>query len=98
MFLLDYNGNGFADAGEPVSSTFTSTTTVTFVADQAGTFAYVCLFHASQMKGTLVVQGTGSPGPSNNPTDSGSTLLIVGVLIIVVAAAGGSILVLRRRH
>ncbi len=97
-FLIDYNHNGIADAGEPVSSSFTSTTTVTFVASQAGSFAYLCLFHPNSMHGTFVVQSSGAPGPSSTPTSSGNTLLIVGILVVVVAAVGAAVLVLRRKH
>lgn len=97
-FLVDYNNNGVADAGEPVSSSFTSTTTLTFVASQAGTFAYMCLFHPTSMHGTFVVQGSGAPPPSNTPTSSGNTLLIVGILVVVVAGVGVAVLVLRRNR
>lgn len=98
QLLIDYNGNGLADPGEPMSTPFSSTTTLTFVADQAGTFHYLCVIHPTAMKGTFVVQGTGSPSPSNVPGDSGGVLVVVGVLIVVVAAAGVSVLVLRRRR
>ncbi len=98
QFLVDYNGNGIADPGEPMSAAFSTTTTLTFTASQSGTFAYLCLIHPTAMKGTLVVQGTGSPAPSTSPSASGSTLVIVGVLVVVVAAVGISILVLRRRQ
>lgn len=97
QFLVDYNGNAVADPGEPLSIQFSTTTTLTFTATQAGTFHYLCLIHPTAMKGTFVVQGTGSPAPSTSPGDSGSTLIIVGVLIAVVAAVGVSALVLRRR-
>ena len=74
-FLIDYNGNGVADPGEPVSASFTSTATVTFVASQVGTYHYLCLVHPTIMKGTFVVQAAGSPTPANAPSDSGSALL-----------------------
>ena len=52
QFLLDYNGNGVADPGEPVSSVFSTTTQVTFTASMAGSFPYLCLFHPGTMYGT----------------------------------------------
>lgn len=98
QFLVDYNGNGVADSGEPLSSAFSSTTTLTFVANQAGTFNYLCIIHPTSMKGTFVVHGTSASPPSNAPSDSGSTLIIVGVLVLVIAAVGASVLILRRRQ
>lgn len=92
QLLIDYNGNGVADAGEPVSAQFTTTTTLTFTASQAGTFSYICTVHGAAMKGTFTVQGTGSPSSSD------STLLIVGIVIGVVVIAGVSVLVLRSRN
>jgi len=97
QFLVDYNGNGIADSGEPLSAAFSSTTTLTFLANQAGTFNYLCVIHPTAMKGTFVVQGTSTSSPTNAPSDSGSTLVIVGVLILVIAAVGASVLILRRR-
>jgi plastocyanin len=94
QLLIDYNGNGIADAGEPVSAQFTTTTTLTFTATQAGTFHYLCTIHGSAMTGTFTVQGTGSPSPSSS---SSTTLLIVGIVIGVVVIAGVSVLVLRSR-
>src|SRR5256885_2831089 len=51
-FLLDYNGNGAADPGEPVSPIFSTTTQVSFTASVAGSFTYLCLFHPATMHGT----------------------------------------------
>ncbi len=98
QFLVDYNGNGVADPGEPLSAPFNSTTTLTFVASQAGTFPYLCVIHPTAMKGTLIVQGTGTPPSSGTTSDPGSTLVIVGVVTLVVAALGVSALVVRRRR
>lgn len=95
QLLIDYNGNGRADAGEPLSAQFSSTTTLTFVASQAGTFQYLCTIHGSAMTGTFTVQGTGAAAPSGSAT---STLVIVGVIIAVVVIAGVSVLILRARH
>ena len=58
QFLLDLNGNGVADPGEPVSSQFSASTTFTFTVTQAGTFHYLCTIHGSAMTGTFTVQGT----------------------------------------
>ncbi len=96
-FLIDYNGNGVADSGEPASSPFSSTTTVSFVASQAGTFPYLCLIHPSAMKGTFVVQAAAGASPSYTPIAAGSTLFIVGLVIVVVVAAGAVFLLRRRR-
>ena len=98
QFLIDYNGNGVADPGEPLSAPLNGTTTLTFVASQAGTFHYLCVIHPTAMKGTFTVQGTSNPSPSGTLSDSGSTLVVVGVLILVVAAVGASVLLLRRRR
>lgn len=94
-FFVDYNGNGMVDAGEPASSAFSNTTTFTFVASQAGSFTYKCLFHPSVMMGSFVVQSAG--GTANPATISGNTLLIVGVVIVVVVGAGAAVLALQRR-
>lgn len=97
QFLVDYNGNGVADPGEPLSAAFNSTTTLTFVATQAGSFHYLCVIHPTAMKGTLVAQAT-SGSSSSPPGDSVSTLVIVGIVIVVVAAVGVSALIVRRRR
>lgn len=93
QFFIDYNNNGRFDSGEPESPTFTSTTSFTFTASQAGTFNYYCFFHPGSMKGTFVVQGTGAS------TGGGmtNTLLIVGIIIVVVVVIGIAVLVARRR-
>ncbi len=93
-FFIDYNNNGALDAGEPVSSTFSSTTTLTFTASQAGTFTYYCLIHPSAMKGTFVVQATDS-GPA--PAGAGNTVILVGVALGVVVVAGVAAIAMRRR-
>jgi len=95
-FLIDYNGNEAADSGEPLSTAFTSTTTVTFVASQAGTFTYYCVIHPGSMKGTFVVTSSTSTGPSGS-IGSGSTLAIVGIVIVAVVAIGVAVIVMRRR-
>ncbi len=95
-FLLDYNGNGVADTGEPVSAQFTTHTVLTFVADRAGTFSYICAIHTTTMRGSFVVQGTGSGG-STTPSGGDNTLLIVGVVVVIVAAVGMAALFLRKK-
>ncbi len=93
-FFIDYNNNGALDAGEPVSSTFTNTTTLTFTANQAGSFTYYCLIHPSAMKGTFIVQGTGS---NSAPSATGNTLVFVGVALVVVVVVGVAAIAMRRR-
>lgn len=61
QFLLDYNGNGIADPGEPVSAFFSSTTTLTFTASVAGSFPYICTVHPSAMFGTWTVGAANTP-------------------------------------
>ena len=94
-FLLDYNANAKADPGEPVSSVFTTTATVTFVANLSGSFGYICLFHPGSMKGSFVVQGTGTPNPSSGPATD--LLDVLGFVGVAVAAVGVAALALRRR-
>ena len=51
-WLLDYDGDGGVDSGEPVSSLFTDSTTYSFTADVDGTFPYLCTVHPGTMFGT----------------------------------------------
>lgn len=97
QFLIDLNGNGVADPGEPESGVFTTTTTLTFTVTQAGTFHYLCTIHGSAMTGTFAAQGTGSSAPTASGSTV-STLVIVGVIVAVVAIAGVSVVVLRARN
>ena len=60
-FLLDYNGNGAADPGEPVSPIFSTTTQVSFTASVAGSFTYLCLFHPATMHGTWNTASANTP-------------------------------------
>lgn len=94
QFFIDYNGNGALDSGEPVSATFSNATTFTFTASQAGTFTYYCLIHPTVMKGTFVVQGSGTSGNSGM---GGNTLLYIGIVLVIVVAVGVAALVMRRR-
>src|SRR2546430_15087539 len=61
QFLLDYNGNGVADAGEPVSAIFSSTTQITFTASVAGSFKYICTIHPTVMYGTWNTASANTP-------------------------------------
>jgi len=54
QFHIDYDGDGQVDAGEPVSSFFTGSTSFTFTANMAGTFTYRCTVHPFTMYGTWV--------------------------------------------
>lgn len=98
-FFIDFNGDKAPSAGEPTSAQFNTTTTVpTFTANQAGTFTYYCYFHETSMKGTFVVTGSTSPGPTGYGGASGdSTLLLLGLVLVVVVAAGAGIALMRRR-
>ncbi len=98
QFLIDLNGNGRADAGEPLSSTFTSTTTLTFTVTEAGTFGYICTIHGSAMTGTFTAQGTGTPTPAPSSAGQVSPLVLVGVAVALVAIVGVSVVVLRSRN
>ena len=98
QFLVDLNGNGRADPGEPLSSQFTATTTLTFTVSQAGTFGYICTIHGSAMTGSFTAQGTGTPSSPAPSGGSMSTLVIVGVVIAIAAVAGVSVVVLRSRN
>jgi len=98
QLLIDLNGNGVADSGEPLSAQFASTTTLTFTVTQAGTFHYLCTIHGSAMTGSFTAQGTGTPAPSNPSGSSTSTLIIVGVVLAIAVVAGVSIVVLRSRN
>ena len=60
-FLLDYNRNGAADPGEPVSSVFSTTTQITFTASVAGSFPYLCLIHPGSMHGTWNTASANTP-------------------------------------
>src|SRR3990170_11348 len=54
QWLLDYNGNHLADAGEPVSAFFTVFTTFTFTATTVGGFTYLCTVHYPEMTGSWI--------------------------------------------
>ena len=61
QFLVDYNGNGFFDIGEPISGFFSTTIVFQFTADTNGTFTYYCTVHPSIMHGGFTVVPELSP-------------------------------------
>jgi len=76
-FLIDYNGDGFASAGEPLSGIFTSTTSITFTAATAGSFRYLCTIHPGTMFGTWTVSSTNAP-PSVSGLSVSPSPVVVG--------------------
>ncbi len=59
---VDYNGNGFIDAEEPISSNFPPTTGLTFTATTTpGTYTYWCFIHKGPMFGRFIVQAPPTP-------------------------------------
>ncbi len=92
QFFIDLNGNGVFDAGEPESAVFSSTTSFTFTASQAGTFTYYCLIHPTVMKGSFIVQGSTSSSPP-----SGNAILYVGIVLVIVVVVGVAALAMRRK-
>lgn len=96
-FFVDYDNNTLVSGTDPASSSFTTTTTITFTATQVGSFDYYCEFHPTTMKGDFVVEASGSPGTTTSANPD-NTLLIVGALVAVVAAVGvGGLLLMRRK-
>ena len=96
-FVVDYDLDGTADAGEPTSAQFSGTQVLryTFTADRAGTFRYFCSIHgAATMNGTFVVNAATTP-----PTPSGdNTILIIGgVIIAVVIAVVAAAMLMRKK-
>ncbi len=93
-FLVDYNGGGAPDPGEPLSSDFRDRgVRISFVADREGTFAYLCEYHPGTMRGAFVV---GSP---TGGEPGGNVGLWVGVgLLLAVATAIAVVMILRRRR
>ncbi len=86
QFLLDYNGNGVADPGEPVSSVFSSTTQITFTASVAGSFPYICTFHPTVMYGTWNTAGANTP-PTVTALSAAPTPAIPGQQVSFSATA-----------
>jgi hypothetical protein len=54
-FYVDYNNDSVVDAGEPVTSSFSSSIVFGFNASVSGTFTYRCAFHPSVMYGMFTV-------------------------------------------
>ncbi len=79
-FWIDYDGDGIVDLAEPRSEQFDGTTTFSFDATVAGTFAYYCSIHcgtvcsptSSSMRGTWVTRdptvGISAPSASTSWT------------------------------
>lgn len=55
QFFVDYNNNDVIDAGKPAPSTFTTTTTFSFIAGTLGNFTYRCAVHPLVMFGDFKV-------------------------------------------
>jgi plastocyanin len=94
-FVVDYDNDGVADAGEPTSAVFSGTDVLRypFTADRAGTFQYFCSVHgAATMNGTFVVNAP-APGPSGDNT----LLIIGGVIIAVVVAVVAAAMLMRKK-
>ncbi len=96
-FFVDLNANQKPDSGEPVSSSFSTTTSVTFVATGVGTFTYYCYFHPTSMMGSLVIQSTSGTQPSYGTSGAPVDPVILGVIGAVLAAGIGATIVLLRR-
>ncbi|HKZ89083.1 MAG TPA: PKD domain-containing protein [Thermoplasmata archaeon] len=77
QFLIDYNGDGFASAGEPLSGIFTSTASLTFTAATAGSFRYLCTIHPGTMFGTWTTSVTNTP-PSVSGLSVSPSPVVVG--------------------
>ena len=80
QFLLDYNGNGVADTGEPISALFSTTASLTFTASTAGSFHYMCTIHPTTMHGTWMVTSTNT-APTLTPLSAYPTPAIPGQLV-----------------
>lgn len=83
QFLLDYNGNGMADTGEPLSAIFSTSTVLTFTASNSGVFQYKCLFHPGYMYGTW---NTSAPPPP--PTVHDVAVTSVSAIPLTVVKGG----------
>lgn len=88
---VDYNNNMRSDFGEPLSSTFSSSTTptnFTFTATTTpGTYHYYCFIHLGAMVGRFMVLGPdftiganpATLGPLNNGTQGSSTINVSSI-------------------
>jgi hypothetical protein len=86
QFFVDYNNNKVIDAGEPASSTFTATTTFSFVAGTLGNFAYRCAVHPLVMFGDFKVL---------TPIPEFSAFAFVPLFIVLTSLA---VVLLKRRR
>lgn len=65
-FYVDYNNDGFPGSGEPISSSFQTSTTYQFTAGVNGSFTYFCQFHQLTMFGTFIVNAIVAPPDLTN--------------------------------
>jgi len=86
QFLLDYNANGLADPGEPVSSVFSSMTQIMFTASVAGSFRYFCTIHPSAMYGPWNTASANMP-PTVSALSAAPTPAIPGQQVSFSASA-----------
>jgi len=94
-FLIDYNNNGVADAGEPLSPTFTDLTGIQFqfTANVAGTFTYFCTIHGkAAMSGTWITTATAADTtpPTISHIPPGAAYVGDGILITASVTDSGS--------
>ncbi len=76
---VDYDGNGFIDAGEPISSNFPPTTSLTFTATTTpGTYTYWCFIHKGPMFGRFIVQAPATPDFSISASATTPASLVAG--------------------
>lgn len=89
-WLLDYNNDSVANAGEPLSREFggagnLNPVNYSFTASRTGTFVYRCGIHTSQMWGLIVILGKASSTSNAFPIG-----LIPGIMLVVI----GGVLIL----
>jgi len=79
QLLVDFDGDGPSTNGcttaDKCSSLFVSSTSISFVANVAGTFYYYCTLHPTFMVGMFVVQSP--PGPDFGLTSNPSSVAIL---------------------
>ena len=77
QFLVDYDGDGAFDSGEPLSSFFSNTIVFQFTANTNGTFTYYCTVHPLVMRGGFTVV------PEFSPTAVMAAFIIVTLLVSI---------------